>query len=103
MSMTFAVKMAEEIFMVRIFKTKYATGNTAIQLFDAQTSEQFAVLSVNTDVVLPEGHFYLKHWSENAPVVLALKPVLTECGEHAPQQLGYVVSRCYTLGDRYEV
>jgi hypothetical protein len=103
MSMTFAVKVAQEIFMVRIFRTKYATGNTAIQLFDAQTSEQFAVLSVNTGVALPEGHFYLKHWSENAPIVLALKPALIECSEHAPQQMGYVVSRCYTLADRYEV
>jgi hypothetical protein len=103
MSMTFAVKIDQEIFMVKILKGWYVTGNTAIQLFDAQTSEQFAVLSVNTDVALPAGHFYLKHWSENAPIVLALKPVLTECSEHEPQQLGHVVSRCYTLKDRYEV
>lgn len=103
MSMTFAVKLDQEIFLVKIFKDKYTSGNTAIVLHDAQTSEQFGVLSVNTEVALPEGHFYLKHWSENAPIVLALKPVLTECSEHAPQQLGYVVSRCYTLKDRYEV
>lgn len=49
---------------------EYGDGSPAVQLIDVDTAEPFAVLSVclPTSVLLGEGVFYAKHWSENEPV-----------------------------------
>jgi hypothetical protein len=101
--MTFAIKLYDTVYMVKMVVDKYVSGNTAVVLQDAETSEQFGVLSVNTEVALPEGHFYLKHWSENEALMPTLLNALAECKEHAPQQVGYVVTRCFTMQEAYEV
>jgi hypothetical protein len=101
--MTFAIKLYNTVYFVKMVVDKYASGNTAVVLKDAETSEQFGVLSVNTEVALPEGHFYLKHWSENEALMPTLLNALAECKEHAPQQVGYVVTRCFTMQEAYEV
>ena len=72
--MTFAIKLYDTVYMVKMIVDKYVSGNTAVVLQDAETSEQFGVLSVNTEVALPEGHFYLKHWSENEALMPTLLP-----------------------------
>lgn len=101
--MTFAIKLYDTVYFVKMVVDKYTSGNTAVVLKDAETSEQFGVLSVNTEVALPEGHFYLKHWSENEALMPTLLNALAECKEHAPQQVGYVVTRCFTMQEAYEV
>lgn len=101
--MTFAIKLYDTVYMVKMIVDKYVSGNTAVVLQDAETSEQFGVLSVNTEVALPEGHFYLKHWSENEALMPTLLNALAECKEHAPQQVGYVMTRCFTMKEAYEV
>jgi hypothetical protein len=54
---------------------EYGNGNTAVTLVaetrdeDGVFTEPLCCLSVNFGDVLPSGHFYLKDWSENAPIV----------------------------------
>jgi hypothetical protein len=84
---------------------KYGNGNTAVTLIaetrdeDGVFTEPLCCLSVNFGEVLPSGHFYLKDWSENAPIVgnESVKELMAKCEEHAPYFSGYVVSHCYVL------
>lgn len=58
---------------VLVTKSAYVHGGTAVMLIDGEGSP-FCTVSVNLpeSKALPEGAFYVKHWSENAPVVAAL-------------------------------
>ncbi len=60
---------------VHAFETEYAAevqiglyqnGNTAVTLWTED--EPLCALSVNTEKILPTGHFYLKEWSENLEI-----------------------------------
>ena len=57
-------------------KGKYADGSTAIRL-DTTQGEPFCVLTVALEDRMPNGEreIFVKNWSENAPVVAALKEV----------------------------
>ena len=50
---------------VHLLLTRYPSGNAAIRAVDADTGEDFAMLSLNTNEALGEGVFYMKDYSEN--------------------------------------
>jgi len=50
--------------------SKYANGRTAIALVDREDGMPFTTASVNMpDHDCPEGHIYIKNWSENEGMV----------------------------------
>lgn len=52
---------------------QYGNGRTALQLYDVKTDELVAIASVNLpDAPLPEGHVFIKDWSENQGMLKAL-------------------------------
>lgn len=93
---------------IELYKTKYPVfirveryqkGGTAIVLEiadrvgDCEEGEQFATVSVRlpeTDLLHPD-EFFVKHWSENAPIVeLMLAEKLIEPIPHAPVSTGRI-------------
>lgn len=50
---------------VHLLLTRYPSGNVAIRAVDADTGEDFAMLSLNTNEALEDGVFYMKDYSEN--------------------------------------
>ena len=88
-------------FFLLVTSRKYSSnGNTAVELEDVY-GEPVAMLSVNTDVKLPDNHFYLKDYSENEliardPKVLAL---ISKCADHEPVSTGYVTVHCHVVNE----
>jgi hypothetical protein len=91
---------------VRAFETEYDAevqivlyhnGNTAVVLYTEH--EPLCSLSVNTEKILPTGHFYLKEWSENLEIAhnQSVQEIIKECGQHEDYASGYVVARCFTI------
>jgi hypothetical protein len=85
---------------------KYSdNSNTSVILWtqsqdeDGSFADPLCTLSVNTGDALPEGHFYLKDWSENFQIARnkSVQDLMTTCEEHAPYFSGYVLSRCHIL------
>jgi hypothetical protein len=59
-------------YKVRIETDTYQSGGgIAVSAIDAQSGEPFCSISVNLpeSVLLPDGAFYAKHWSENEGLV----------------------------------
>lgn len=56
---------------LRLVKGKYEGGKTAIVVMEE--GSQFAVLTVNLPVLLKNGEFIIKTWSENAPIANLLR------------------------------
>jgi hypothetical protein len=58
---------------LEIVVAEYSVGGVAVQVVDEE-GYPFATVSVNLPEtkVLPAGAFYVKHWSENAPLVEAM-------------------------------
>lgn len=50
---------------VHLMLTRYPSGNVGIRAIDADTGEDFAMLSLNTNEALEDGVFYMKDYSEN--------------------------------------
>jgi hypothetical protein len=64
----------------------------------AVTHEPYCRLNVELDVQPPRGWFWLKHWSENEPLVQALLDQgILELHESAMEPTGYVVCRAAKL------
>ena len=87
------IKLGKKTYNVTINKQKYRDGNTAIELVDQQDGESFCTLSTNLpdSCFLPDGTFYLKHWSENegfAEQLLAQKVI--ELVNEPEQSSGFV-------------
>jgi hypothetical protein len=61
-------------YMVDVKTNKYQNGGLAVQLFDSETHETFATISVNLPESqdIPKDAFYVKHWSENEPIIAQL-------------------------------
>ena len=75
----------------RIAPATYPNGRLAWQLVDADTGEPVTVATVNLpDHALPEGHVFVKDWSENEGVLsaLILSGVVEDTGVRVPS--GYV-------------
>lgn len=99
MAKTFKVTTWGEEFEIEVDTTKYsANGNTAVML-NTVDGEAFAMLSVNTDVALPDNHFYLKDYSENEQIVAnpAVQELYTPCEVHGQVSSGFVTLSCHIL------
>ena len=103
---TFEVTLWGETWELRVTRNQYANnGNTVVELQNSVTEagvtywEQLAKLSTNLDVALPAGHFYLKDYSENEPLVAipAIQALYSACAEHSPVSSGYVTVSCQIL------
>ena len=103
---TFEVSLYGETWKLRVDTLQYQTnGNTYVGLQNSaedagvQYWESFAVLSVNTDVALPAGHFYLKDYSENEKIVTfpEIQALYSACAEHGTVDSGYVTLSCHIL------
>lgn len=88
----------EEYELVVRTDTYRTTGNTAV-ILDTVDGEAFAYLSVNLDAALPNGHFYLKDYSENEELVAdpAIQDLYIPCDVHGPESSGYVTLSCHIL------
>jgi len=59
---------------LRMVKGQYSNGRLALMLEDAETREPWAKLTVNIpDQPLAQDEFFVKGWSENASIVIALR------------------------------
>jgi hypothetical protein len=99
MAKTFKLTAWGQEFELEVKTSKYQNnGNTAV-ILDTVDGEGFAYLSVNLDVVLPAGHFYLKDYSENEQLVAdpAIQALYTPCEVHGPASSGYVTLSCHIL------
>lgn len=75
--------------------TQYGNGRLAIQLFTDE-GEPYATLSTNIpEVGLGKNQFFMKDWSENAPVAAAACAlgVFRDCGHSVVT--GFVQARAY--------
>jgi hypothetical protein len=75
--------------------TRYGNGRLAVQLFTDE-GEPFATLSTNIpDVGLGANQFFMKDWSENAPVAAAVRGlgVFRDVGHRVAT--GYVTAWAY--------
>lgn len=79
--------------VLTLVQGKYADGNLAVQAIDG-TGLPYAVLSLNLgadSAALPEGAFFLKDYSENAPLAEALfAQDLIHILDLPPVQAGFV-------------
>ncbi len=84
-------------YTAEILVDQYHNGNTAVVLYTEH--EPLCSLSVNTEKILPTGHFYLKEWSENLEIAhnQSVQEIIKECGQHEDYASGYVVARCFTI------
>ena len=87
----------ETEYAAEVHVDQYQNGNTAVTLWTEQ--EPLCALSVNTEKILPAGHFYLKEWSENLEIAhnQSVQEIIKECGQHEDYASGYVVARCFTI------
>ena len=63
-------------FILELRKGTYQEGGIALRLVDVTDGTPFATLTVHVPdqhLLLKEGEFYVKTWSENAPVIEALR------------------------------
>ena len=93
------IELSGEVFNCRIEQHQYVRGGLAVELV-TERGEPFCTLSVwfPESVLLPEDVFFLKDWSENAPVVEQLKElgILVEA-EGPAIESGFVVSRPHKI------
>ena len=86
------VATAPRIFFSKLFecqcevlKMAYGNGRAAIQLSDPETSEPICTASVNVpDIDVPEGHTFIKNYSENEGV---LEELIEHCIIEKPIQM----------------
>lgn len=61
-------------YTVDVETNEYQTGGLAVQLLESKSHEVFSTISVNLpeSQYIPKDAFYVKHWSENEPIVRQL-------------------------------
>lgn len=91
--------------VLTIVTSTYETGGLAIQIF--AEDGPYATLSTNFPGVserLPEGVFYLKDWSENAPIAnfLIEERLIIPVPEHDPIVSGFIMAEAFRLAPQSE-
>lgn len=95
------ILLGQKSFKTTLSLSKYRNGNgLAVALMDEEGP--FAIISVNFpphSATLPPNVFYVKHWSENEPIVpqLMAQNIIRLRDDIPPIQSGFVVSDAYEL------
>ena len=102
----FTLNLFGEVLKAVFRVTQYVSGSTAVQLI-GEDGAPLAMISVNLpeSKALPQGVFYAKHWSENAPVLAALleNGLLAEVPEVPEAGSGFVDGiKAYRLADKVQ-
>lgn len=89
-----------EKYEVTVETNTYMAGGTALLL--TEEGMPFSTVSVHLPEtkLLPEGTFFVKHWSENEPIVeqLIAQNIITPIADIAPVSSGHVTNiRAYKL------
>jgi hypothetical protein len=80
---------------------QYALGGTAVEAWDEDGPYATISVKIPGAPALPEGHFYLKDWSENEPIARAMfaAGIIEAVTPSVSARSGFVTASAYRFTD----